>query len=276
MFGNSQFENHHYNGFRYLKILRDQQNANALVCLHGMFGGLSNYDALINHIDDCNIFVPSIPIHDFKSGELSIRNLTRWLHDFIESMELNRPTLLGNSMGGHLALDYTIQHPENVSSLVLTGSSGLQEKDFGSTCPRRNDREYVRKQAALTFYDDLIDEELMDDIMNVVKDPAKLRNVLTIARDTHEYHMEEYLPQIKQDVLLVWGENDNITPPEVADKFHDQIPNARLKWIEKCGHAPMMEHPKTFALFLNEFLIEQQNKVKSKTTTDYEENYSHL
>jgi pimeloyl-ACP methyl ester carboxylesterase len=175
-----------------------------------------------------------------------------------------------------VALDYTVQYPENVSSLVLTGSSGLQEKDFGSTCPRRNDREYIRKQAALTFYDDLIDEEIMDDIMEVVSNPAKLRNVLTIARDTHEYRMEEYLPKIQQEVLLIWGENDQITPPEVARKFRNKLPNAHLNWIEKCGHAPMMEHPETFALFLNEFLIEQQNKAKNKTNTDYEENYSHF
>lgn len=276
MFGNSQFKCHRNNGFEYLQISRKQSNTNALVFLHGMFGGLSNYDNLIHHIDDYNIFVPSIPIYNYEADDLSISALTHWLHTFMETMEIHRPVLVGNSMGGHLALDYTLQYSQNVSSLVLTGSSGLQEKKFGSQCPRRNDREYIRKQAALTFYEDLINDEIMDDIMGVISNPAKLRNILTIARDTHEYDMEQFLSQLQQDVLLIWGRNDEITPPEAARKFYAKIPNAQLKWIDKCGHAPMMEHPKTFALFLNEFLIEQQNKRKSNITTDYEKDYSHF
>ncbi len=276
MFGNSQFKSHHQNGFEYLKIAKGNDNANALVFLHGMFGGLSNYDSLIKHIDGYDIFVPAIPIHNFDSGEVSIQKLTNWLHAFLESMELNRPILLGNSMGGHLALDYTIQHPQNVSSLILTGSSGVQEKDFGSTFPRRSDRSYIRKQAALTFYDDkFITEEVVDDIIKVITHPSRLRNILTIARDTHEYNMEQFLPNIQHEVLLVWGKNDEITPPEVARRFHSELPNARLKWIDKCGHAPMMEHPEKFAKFVNEFLTDQQNKSQNNNT-DYEKNYSHL
>lgn len=274
MFDNSRFKSHYKNGFEYLKVSGRDESANSLVFLHGMFGGLSNYDALIEYLDDHEIFVPAIPVHDLEN--VSINRLTSWLHSFIESLNLVSPLLLGNSMGGHLALDYVIRYPQNISALVLTGSSGLQEKNFGSTCPRRNDREYVRKQAAQTFYQDLVDEELLDDIMEVIKDPAKLGNVLTIARDTHEYTMEEYLPEITQDVLLIWGKNDEITPPSVARRFYQMIPNAQLRWIDKCGHAPMMEHPQKFALFLDEFLIERQNKRKDNTTTNYEKNYPHF
>jgi pimeloyl-ACP methyl ester carboxylesterase len=276
MFGNSHFKSYKNNGFEFLNISTDKDNADTLVFLHGLFGGLSNYDALIKELDGYNIFVPAIPIHDFDSGELSIKNLTEWLHDFFETLEINRPTLLGNSLGGHLALNYVVDHPDNVSSLVLTGSSGLQEKDFGSTVPRRNDREYIRKQAALTFYDDLIDEVLLDNIMDVISSPSRLRNVLAITRDTHEFTVEEFLPEISHEVLLIWGKNDEITPPEVAREFHQKLPNSRLRWIDKCGHAPMMEHPKTFALFLNEFLLELQNNRNNNPTSDYEENYSHL
>lgn len=266
MFGNSHFKTYEHNGFKFLNISAGQDNANTLVFLHGLFGGLSNYDELIKQLDGYNIFVPALPIHDFDSGKLSIRNLTEWVHGFFEALEISSPTLLGNSLGGHLALNYVIEYPENVSSLVLTGSSGLQEKDFGSTVPRRNDREYVREQAAMTFYDDIVDEDLLDSIMDVISSPSKLRNVLAITRDTHEFTMEEYLPEVLHEVLLIWGKNDEITPPEVAREFHQKLPNARLRWIDKCGHAPMMEHPKTFALFLNEFLIELQNNRQNKTS----------
>lgn len=275
MFGNSHFKSYQQDGFTFLKISTENRNNNTLVFLHGLFGGLSNYDALIKELDEYNIYVPAIPIHDFDE-ELSIKNLTIWLHDFLKTLEINKPTLLGNSLGGHLALNYVLQHPENVSSLVLTGSSGLQEKDFGSTFPRRNDREYVRKQAALTFYDDIIDDVLLDNIMDVISSPSKLRNILAITRDTHEFNMEQYLPEITHEVLLIWGRNDEITPPEVGREFNQKLPNSRLRWIDKCGHAPMMEHPKAFALFLNEFLLELDNNRNDKTIDGYEENYSHL
>jgi pimeloyl-ACP methyl ester carboxylesterase len=277
MFGNSHFQNHYYNGQPYLKISKDNSPSHTLICLHGMFGGLSNYDGLVPHMDNCELFVPSLPIHGDSGERPTIRGLSNWLDQFISDMNLEEPILMGNSLGGHLALDYVIQHPKKVRALVLTGSSGLQEKEFGSTCPRRNDREYIRAQAAQTFYKDLVDDALLDDIMEVITTPEKLKNVLAIARDTYEHQIEQQLPEILQPVLLIWGRNDQITPPEVANKFEQMLPKARLRWIDKCGHAPMMEHPETFALFLNEFLIELQNQPKTKKkSTDYEENYSHL
>lgn len=274
MFGTSKFKIHHKNGFDYLKISGDQTGALDLVFLHGMFGGLSNYDELIQHIDSYNIYVPAIPIYDFSRSDLSIRKLTQWTRHFCDAMGISNPVVVGNSMGGHIALEYGRQFSDGIRGLVLTGSSGLQEKDFGSSCPRRNDRQYIRKQAEEIFYEDLVNDVMLDEIMEVIRNPIKLSKMLTIARDTHEYNMEQFLPEIDHDVLLIWGKNDKVTPPEVAHTLHKKLPHAQLRWIDKCGHAPMMEHPQTFALFLNEFLIELQNK--SKISTDYEENYSHL
>jgi len=265
MFGASTYKIHTTSGFEYLYFPASNSTAHNLVMLHGMFGGLSNYDPIIEHVGDYNIFVPSIPLYEFSARELSIRRLSRWLHGFLDEMDISEPVLLGNSMGGHLALDYTIQEPNNVLALILTGSSGIQEKDFGSSFPRRRDREFIRKQAALTFYEDLVDDVIMDEIMSVVTSPSKLLNMLAIARDTHEYNVEEYLEEISHPTLLVWGRNDQITPPHVARTFEQQLPDARLRWIDKCGHAPMMEHPQTFALCLNEFLLELPNKSKPNT-----------
>ncbi|HKK46666.1 MAG TPA: alpha/beta hydrolase [Balneolaceae bacterium] len=274
MFGSSKFTVYHKNGFDYIKISENKSGADDLIFLHGMFGGLSNYDELIQHIDGFNIYVPSIPIYDFDRSDLSIRNLTQWVHNFCEMLEIPNPVLVGNSMGGHMALEYALQYSDHVKALVLTGSSGLQEKDFGSSCPRRNDREYIRKQAEEIFYGDLVNDTILDEIMGVIRNPVKLGKMLTIARDTHEYNMEQYLSQIEHEVLLIWGKNDKVTPPSVAHTLHQKLPHVQLRWIDKCGHAPMMEHPQTFALFLNEFLIELRNK--RITSTDYEENCSHF
>lgn len=266
MFGVSEFDVQHKKGFEFIEVPSQNTGAKSIVLLHGMFGGLSNYDPLLKRLNGYKVFVPSIPLYEFKTREISISRLTQWLDSFCKAINIKKPILLGNSMGGHLALDYTVKHPGNVRALVLTGSSGLLERDFGSTFPRRKDREFIRKQAGLTFYEDLIDDVILDEVMEVVNSPSKLLNLLAITRDTHKYNMEQYLPNIKQDVLLVWGRNDEITPPKVARQFEQHLPNARLRWIDKCGHAPMMEHPDTFAIYLKEFLTELESNQKTITS----------
>jgi 2-hydroxy-6-oxonona-2,4-dienedioate hydrolase len=53
---------------------------------------------------------------------------------------------------------------------------------------------------------------------------------------------------------LIWGKNDGVTPPAVADEFNTLLPNSDLFWIDKCGHAPMMEHPDEFNQILHQWL----------------------
>src|SRR5699024_11195266 len=275
MFGTSDFKVYERDGFEYLHLSADVSDAQNLILLHGMFGGLSNYDPLLKEIQGYTIFVPKIPIYELGTREISISRLTKWLRSFSETLDIQHPVLLGNSMGGHLALDYAHKFQADVAGLVLTGSSGLLEKDFGSTFPRRKDRNFIRKQANLTFYEDLIDDTVMDEIMTVVKSPSKLTNLLALTRDTHSYNMEEFLPGIKRKVLLVWGKQDEITPPEVARMFLDTLRNAELHWIDKCGHAPMMDHPEKFASLLTDFLVQFENNPNS-TTSHYEKDQPHL
>lgn len=275
MFGVSKYKIQQKQGFRYIQTNGGSSKTKKLVLLHGMFGQLSNYDPLINQLGEVPIVVPEIPLYDGCSSQLTIRQLTKWFHSFLDQMNIEQPILLGNSMGGHVALDYTLQYPENVDSLILTGSSGIQEKNFGYTFPRRKDRDFIRKKAAITFYDDLVNEQIVDHIMDVVSSPSKMLNLLAIARDTHEYNVEKYLPDIPHPTLLIWGRNDEITPPSVAHRFYEQLPNASLRWIDKCGHAPMMEHPQKFASYLNDFLINQQYNSKQKISS-HEKNYSYF
>lgn len=256
MFKATSFKIHRSQGFEYIYVSQNEKTENNIVLLHGMFGGLSNFDAIIPQLENVNVYVPCIPIYDYSISKLSIESLTEWLHNFITSLDITNPILLGNSMGGHIALDYAITYPDNIKALVLAGSSGIQEKNFGESYPRRKDREYIREQASVIFYEDLVDEEIMDEIMEVVKSPSKLLKMLALARDTNEYNMEPHLPDIPVPVLLIWGRNDEVTPPAAAKKFQKKLPNARLEWIDKCGHAPMMEHPKKFAFLLNEFLLD--------------------
>lgn len=263
MFGTSKNKLHHSQGYDYLKI-SSGQSAENLVFVHGMFGGLSNFDPLIDYLEGYTIFVPKIPLYEFKRSQLTIPKLGDWLHDFVETMQIKDPILLGNSMGGHIALEYTYQNPAKAKAQVLTGSSGLLEYDFGSSFPRRKSRDYLREKANMTFYDDLADDVIVDELVEVTNDRKKILSLLKLTRSTHSYSMEDKLGDITQPTLLIWGKQDVVTPPKVARQFHKLLPASTLKFIDRCGHAPMMERAEIFAHLMLDFLHNFQQNNRSK------------
>jgi len=168
---------------------------------------------------------------------------------------LSRLNLLGNSLGGHVALVYCSMHPQNVRTLSLTGSSGLYENAFGGGFPRREDKECIRRKVAVTFHDPkFATEELVDECFVTVNDRAKLIRILSLAKSAIRHNMAAELPKLKMPVCLIWGKQDTITPPHVAEEFHTLIPGSELFWIDQCGHAAMMEQPATFNALLDAWL----------------------
>lgn len=274
MFGETKFCINRTEKYRFIHKSDGDENG-TIVLLHGMFGGLSNFDSLINKIPDYPVFVPEIPVYEFSRDELSIPFLAGWLHEILNEHQIKTPFLLGNSMGGHIALEYALSYPGEARALILTGSSGLFENDLGASKPRRYDRQYIKERAALTFYEDLVDDTIIDEILEVLQSPEKLGRLLKIARSTHEHNLEDRLHEIDLPVLLIWGKNDIITPPEVAETFHRKLSNSILKWIDECGHAPMMERPDAFGTYLIDFLNTQIDERKSKLEEKHEEDYSH-
>jgi len=254
MFSNSQFTVQ-YNQFgRYIAVGNERQQP-ALILLHGMFGGLSNFDQLLNRINPQKYYVvvPELPLFSLRPEKASIKNLSTWLDAFLQSLNITKVHLLGNSMGGHIALDYAHNHRESVEKLILTGSSGLIENNLGDSSPKRNDRSYIKKQAKKTFFKNMVDDNMVDEIEDILSSSKKLINIIHFARDTHQYNMANMLPDIAHETLLIWGRQDAITPPEAANQFYNLLPNATLRWIDSCGHAPMMEQPDQFVQLLDTF-----------------------
>ncbi|MGZ3881578.1 MAG: alpha/beta fold hydrolase, partial [Flavisolibacter sp.] len=185
----------------------------------------------------------------------SVGGLSKYLQRFIESKGYNNVHLLGNSLGGHVALVYILKHPERIKSLILTGSSGLFENGMGDTYPRRGDYEYIKKKTEVTFYDPkTATKELVDEVFEITRNRLKVIKIIALAKSAIRHNLGEELNNVKQPTLLIWGNNDTITPPFVAREFHRLIPNSELHFIDKCGHAPMMEQPEEFNVILDKFL----------------------
>lgn len=224
--------------------------------LHGLFGALSNFKNLIEHFKYSHkVVVPILPLLDLDLLHTSVGGLQKFVYKFIEHRKYHNIHLMGNSLGGHVGLVHILKNPERIKSLILTGSSGLFENGMGDTYPKRGDKEYIRNKTALTFYDPaLATEELVNEVFEITNNRLKVIKIIALAKSAIRNNLGEELNQVKQPTCLIWGNNDTITPPFVGKEFHRLIPNSELHFVDKCGHAPMMEVPEEFNKILEGFL----------------------
>ncbi|MEK6477613.1 alpha/beta hydrolase [Catalinimonas sp. 4WD22] len=248
------FTIHTNNGFKYL----DEGEGEIMLLLHGLFGALSNWDDVINKFSkNYRVMIPLLPVYEKSSRKEGVIGLTRFLERFIDEMGLQHMTIMGNSLGGHIALIYTINNQEKVDRLVLTGSSGLFENSMGGSFPKRGSYAYIKERVEYTFYDPAtVTKEYIDEVFETTTSIPKCMAIVGIAKSAQRHNLANELHKITVPTLLVWGLNDTITPPLVAHDFNRLITNSKLRFIDKCCHAPMMEQPEKFNMILEEFLEE--------------------
>ena len=118
----------------------EEGKGNPIVLLHGLFGALSNWKSVVSYFSKTNrIIIPRIPLTEVDVKEANLESITEFIIKFINKLKLKKFTLIGNSLGGHVGLMYSILNPKKVKKLILTGSSGLYENSFGGSYPKRGD-----------------------------------------------------------------------------------------------------------------------------------------
>ena len=242
--------------FRYVEV----GEGTPIIILHGLMGGLSNFDGVANFFPQkgYKVVIPELPLYTNSILKTNVKAFAKFVKDFIERIGYKNVIILGNSLGGHIALYFAKMYPQHLKAMVLTGSSGLYESAMGDSYPKRGDYEYIRKKAEDVFYDPAVaTKEIVDDVFATVNDRMKLIKTLTIAKSAIRHNMSKDLPKINVPTCLIWGKNDKVTPPEVAVEFNELLPDSDLYWIDKCGHAAMMEHPDEFNELLNKWFNER-------------------
>jgi pimeloyl-ACP methyl ester carboxylesterase len=247
-----EYEIKHSGKFKFV----EEGTGEPLVLLHGLFGALSNFKDLVDYFKQTHtVLIPLLPLYDLTLLETSVSGLAKYVQKFLDHKKLDKVHLLGNSLGGHIGLVYTLKHQNRVKTITLTGSSGLFENGMGETYPKRGDYDYIKKKTELTFYDPTVaTKELVDEVFGIVNNRLKALKIIALARSAIKHNLGDELQDIKLPVCLIWGRNDTITPPMVAEEFHKLLPNSEVHYIDKCGHAPMMEVPVEFNVILSAFL----------------------
>ncbi|MFC6102990.1 alpha/beta fold hydrolase [Olivibacter domesticus] len=239
-------------GYKYI----DEGEGEVLLMLHGLMGALSNWEETVEGFKGgYRVIIPMLPIYELPILSTGIKSLANWLEKFVNHLKLNDFVLVGNSLGGHIALMYVVAHQKKIKALVLAGSSGLYENSFGGSFPRRESYDFIKERVEFTFYaPETATKELVDEVFATVNNKERVIKTIAMAKSAIRHNMAKELPNIKIRVGLIWGKNDKITPPDVAEEFLQLLPNASLTWIDQCGHAPMMEQPKEFNSHLKLFL----------------------
>jgi 2-hydroxy-6-oxonona-2,4-dienedioate hydrolase len=238
----------------------EEGEGEVILLLHGLFGALSNFGGLIEEFrKDYKVIVPVLPIYEAPIRQISVDYLREYVIKFMDAKGITEQVhALGNSLGGHVGLFLALKHQERLKSLILTGSSGLFENTMGNTFPQRQNYKFIERKTEYTFYDPkTATKELIDELYETVNNNEKAMRIVAVARSAMKDNLENDLHNIKVPTLLVWGKQDRITPPFVGEDFHKGIVNSQLYFVDKCGHAPMMERPYEFNRILRQFLRNQ-------------------
>lgn len=242
--------------YRYIEV----GEGTPIIVLHGLMGGLSNFESVTKYFSTkgYKIVIPELPIYTMSLLKTNVKSFAKYLHDFIEFKGFDEVILLGNSLGGHIGLYHSKLYPKKVKALIITGSSGLYESAMGGGYTKRSDYEVIKKKAQDVFYDpEIATKEIVDEVYETVNDRNKLIKTLAIAKSAIRHNMAKDLPNMTTPTCIIWGKNDKVTPPEVAEEFNELLPDSELFWIDKCGHAAMMEHPDEFNEILNNWLTKK-------------------
>ena len=232
-------------GFTYL----EKGKGKPIILLHGLMGGVENFGDMVDFIsNDYKVYGLDLKLFETPFLKCSVKNKATYLLKFMKHLKIEKESLLGNSMGGHIGLIFTKLYPEKVESLILTGSSGLYESSFGNTFPRRGDYEYIKNKTEEVFFDPKVaTKELVDKVFEIANKRDSTVRLLAFAKSAIRHNMAADLPKMKLPSCLIWGKFDKVTPPHVAEEFNSLLPNSSLYWVDNCGHAPMWENPEEFS-----------------------------
>lgn len=230
----------------------DTGKGNTVILLHGLFGNITMWRPTINTLQNqYRVIVPRLPFFEDPIHRTNISNLVEALHQFIDWHQLTDVTLVGTDIGGQVALCYAQLHPERVSRIVLSGSSGL----FENLPEWKSGLEGITDQVRRAFYrDELATDSVVNEVLETINTKKKSLYIKFFTESSQQTDVADFLPGLRLPVLIIWGLQDKITPPEVALQFHDLLPNANVKFIHECGHLPMVEKAKEYTYHVKNFL----------------------
>ncbi len=251
-----------------------------LILIHGLGSASINWFKNIVALSKSHsVYAIDLPGHGKTYKSISKKPLDQavsFIIEFMDFMNIHEASIVGNSMGGLLALAMTLKHPDRVSKLVLEGSAGFRNDIawflrlmtlpiIGEVLatPTRTTTKNLLKQ--ILYDTSLIKPTLVETIYQFRKEPGNKTALLAILRtgvSLKGLHPElifmDRLSEIKVPVLLLWGRNDKIVPIHHVENAVHEFANVQLHTFDRCGHWPHMEFHEEFNSLVLSFCAENQ------------------
>lgn len=231
-------------------------NGRPIIFCPGLYGSIQNFIKIARPLSqEYLVLLPYLPMYDLPLTACDVPRLGDYLQSFMDDLSLQEAVFIGSSMGGGAALHYTLKKESRAKGLVLCGSSGLSTIPLKRGFFKRKDYDFIKKTTQEVFYDPGIpSEEMIKEVYEAIQDYETVLRSIRFTKSTAKDQMHDKLKNIEVPVLLVWGKQDNITPPEVGSLFAELLPDAELHFIEHCGHVPTQEQPKQVLELIKNFL----------------------
>lgn len=226
-----------------------------VIYLHGLFGIKENWIPVMNHVGhDLRQLSPHLPITELPWSNDCLGDLVDFVVDFMNHLQIPRAILVGNSLGGHVALRMALEHRDRVVALGLCSSSGLYEKEMAKYRPTVSE-EFVRSRIEQVFHNPAhVTNDLVAMAYDALLPRDARRRIVSMAKAAKRDNLANRLRHVHVPAVLIWGVHDTITPPSVGMEFQQLLPEAELHWVPDAAHCAQIEQPAIFASHLRSFL----------------------
>jgi 2-hydroxy-6-oxonona-2,4-dienedioate hydrolase len=249
------------------RYLDKNQKGFPVVFIHGLGGSIeswtNNVEFLSNTFRIIALDLPGFGLSDKPKVSYTINFYVNFLEKFIKKLRISHFFLIGSSLGGHIAVEYTLRNRKKVDKLVLISPAGSLPKSFKGTPALKRFIKIVKAKSSNDIYRILssIDHSIVDhSYANIVYKRLSLPGakdafISALKGSANAPRYNNKLEKIHTNMLLIWGKEDNMIPLKYVRPFMNHG-NSRIIIIENCGHRPHVENPKLFNKMVSDFLIE--------------------
>jgi len=248
-----------------IRYLESGNSENTLVLIHGLGASAERWDYVMPLFEKhFRVVIPDLigfGYSDKPLADYTLEFFSNFLDDFLTSAKIQRPVIIGSSLGGQISAEYTAEHPQNVKKLILVSPSGMMKQSTPALDAYIMAALYPNEQNAKNAFELMegsgkeVDEKIVNGFIERMRLPnAKLAFMSTVLGLKNAELITRKLQSIITPTMIVWGAADPVIPIQHADEFVASIKDCRFFRMDGCGHTPYVQDPSTFTTKVLEFI----------------------
>ena len=248
-----------------IRYLESGSSKKTLVLIHGLGASAERWDKVIPLFSKYfRVIIPDLIGFGYSDKPLADYTLdffSSFLDKFFAAANIQNPIVIGSSLGGQIAAEYTAEHSQNVEKLILVSPSGVMKKSTPALDAYIMAALYPNEQNAKNAFELMessgkdIDDKIVNGFIERMKLPnAKLAFMSTLLGLKNAKVITTKLQTMITPTLIIWGSIDPVIPIQHADEFVTSIKDCRFLRMDNCGHTPYVQDPEIFASHVLDFL----------------------